>query len=242
MGLTEVIARKFTNYKDPHSIASQIRKRRLSPLIRLIENCHARGHGPVSILDVGGTEEYWRLLPDAILDANAVQVTLLNLPGAVPPSNDRRFKYVEADACDLSQYADATFHIVHSNSVIEHVGDWPRMVSFAREVRRLAPNYFVQTPYFWFPIEPHWMTPMFHWLPRPVGVALMMRFRLGHAARCQTVGEAVLQVDSARLLDRRMFKYLFPDAEHITERIFGIPKSLLALREEASRPGRVKGP
>jgi methyltransferase family protein len=229
MGLTELVARKVTNYQDPNALASRIRRRRLEPLVRLIKGCRAR-HGSVRILDVGGTEEYWRLLPEPILDSN-VQVTLLNLPGEPRPSNDSRFRFVEADACDLPQYGDGAFDIVHSNSVIEHVGDWPRMVSFAGEVRRLAPNYFVQTPYFWFPIEPHWMAPLFHWLPRPVRVGLVMRLSLGHQARCETVGEAVLQVDSARLLDKRMFRYLFPDAELMVERILGVPKSLLALRE-----------
>ena len=104
------------------------------------------------------------------------------------------------------------------------------MVAFAREVRRLAPSYFVQTPNFWFPIEPHWMVPAFHWLPAPVRVQMFMRFDLGHARRTDTVGAAVLLVEHARLLDRRMFKFLFPDAQHITERVLGMSKSLVAVR------------
>jgi hypothetical protein len=64
------------------------------------------------------------------------------------------------------------------------------MVAFAREVRRLAPSYFVQTPNFWFPMEPHWMVPAFHWLPAPVRVQMFMRFDLGHARRTDTVGAA----------------------------------------------------
>ena len=230
MGLTPHLARKLTNYKDPDSFASRIRRRRLKTLVRLIESSHAK-RGPLRILDLGGTEDYWRLLPQPVLEL--VHVTLLNLPGAVEPPPDGRFRFVEGDACDLPEYGDGAFHIVHSNSVLEHVGDWPRMVAFAREVRRLAPSYYVQTPYFWFPIEPHWMAPFFHWLPRPLQVGLFMRFSLGHASRCATVGEAVLQADSARLLDKRMFRHLFPEAELITERFFGIPKSLVALREEA---------
>jgi len=229
MGLTALVARKATDYRDPRSIASRIRKRRLAPLVRLIEGCRAK-HGRVRILDLGGTEEYWGLLPDGVLDANDVEVTLVNVPGSRPPAAGGRFHFVEGDACDLSQFPDGAFDIVHSNSVIEHVGDWPRMVAFAREVRRLAPSYFVQTPNFWFPIEPHWMMPAFHWLPAPVRVQMFMRFDLGHARRTDTVGAAVLLVEHARLLDRRMFKFLFPDAQHITERVLGMSKSLVALR------------
>jgi hypothetical protein len=227
MGLPPYLARKLTNYQDPNSFASRIRKRRLKTLITLIEANHLK-HGIVRILDLGGTEAYWRLLPEPILAL--VHVTLLNLPGSVQPPIDGPFQIVEADACHVPEFGDATFHIVHSNSVLEHVGDWPRMVSFAREVRRLAPNYYIQTPYFWFPIEPHWMAPFFHWLPRPLQVALFMRFSFGHATRCETVGDAVLQADSARLLDKKMVRYLFPEAKLITERFLGIPKSLVALR------------
>jgi hypothetical protein len=233
MGLSALVARKAID-RDPQSFTSRIRRRRLGPLTRLIEACRRR-HGRVRILDLGGTEEYWGLLPETFLDANGVEVTLLNVPGAVPPPAGGRFRFVEGDACHLPEYPDGAFHIVHSNSVIEHVGDWRRMVSFAREVRRLAPSYFVQTPNFWFPIEPHWMMPVFHWLPAPVRVRMFMRFSLGHAKRCDTVDEAIQLVEHARLLDRRMFTYLFPDAEHITERLLGMSKSLLAVREGGAR-------
>jgi hypothetical protein len=233
MGLSAVVARRATDYRDPRSLASRIRKRRLQPLVRLIEGCHAK-HGPVRILDLGGTEVYWGLLPEGVLDASDVQVTLVNVPGAVPPPAGGRFRFVEGDACDLRQFPDGAFDIVHSNSVIEHVGDWPRMVAFAREVRRLAPCYFVQTPNFWFPIEPHWMVPAFHWLPAPVRVQLFMHFDLGHARRTDNVGAAVLLVEHARLLDRRMFKFLFPDAQHITERLLGMAKSLVAVRQDGT--------
>ena len=231
MGVTAFVARRAIDYGDPQSVASRIRRRRIEPLVRLIAASHRR-HGRARILDLGGTEEYWGLLPEGFLTAHRAEVTVLNVPGAVTPAVRGPFRVVEGDACHLPQYADGAFDVVHSNSVIEHVGDWARMEAFAGEVRRLAPSYFVQTPNFWFPVEPHWMAPLFHWLPRPVRVGMFLRFQLGHARRCDTVAEAVRLVEHARLLDRRMFQSLFPDAEHITERMIGLPKSLIAVRED----------
>ena len=120
--------------------------------------------------------------------------------------------------------------MAHSNSVVEHVGDWGRMCAFASEVRRVALSYFVQTPNYWFPIEPHAMTPVFHWLPKPVRVALVMRFQLGHWHRQPTVDAAVRRVDSARLLTRPMVAELFDDADIVAERLGFLTKSWIAVR------------
>ena len=51
----------------------------------------------------------------------------------------------------------------------------------AAEVRRLAPVYWVQTPNFWFPMEPHFLTPAWHWLPVDLRVAMLRRRALGLA-------------------------------------------------------------
>jgi hypothetical protein len=126
--------------------------------------------------------------------------------------------------------SDNSFDLVHSNSVVEHVGDWARMKAFAKEVRRLAPRYFVQTPNFWFPIEPHFMCPFFHWLPEPTRVRLLLRAGLGHYRRAGSVDSAVTAVQGARLLNRRMMASLFPDAAIVTERVALLPKSLMAIR------------
>jgi hypothetical protein len=236
MGLTRFLAKRLTDYHDPRSLASRIRRRRILPLLDMIEAAHARFQR-VDILDIGGTTAYWNIVPADVFARRAVTVTLVNLEDSPASVDGGHFKAAVGDGCDLSHYPDNSFHITHSNSVLEHVGDWGRMAAFAREVRRLAPDYFVQTPYFWFPVEPHFMAPLFHWLPEPLRVGLAMRFSLGHFERASSVDDAVRNVQGIRLIDRRMFRHLFPDAAVSTERVLLMPKSLLAIRRSHARTG-----
>lgn len=222
------INRKIANYKDPKSFGSRLRAKRIKPLLPMIDGVYEK-KSSVSILDVGGTKHYWGILPKDLLEQKNVNITLLNLPSKNKPQNEKRFKYLEGDACDLSNIADYSYDIVHSNSVIEHVGDWSRMNQFAKEVKRLAKIYFVQTPNFWFPIEPHCMTPFFHWLPKPLRTALLMKFTLGPWKRQSTVSGALETIDRARLLDIKMFRELFDEAEISFERLVFLPKSLIAI-------------
>lgn len=43
----------------------------------MIEQAYAR-HGHVNVLDVGGTQRYWKILPAAYLASRRVSITLLN--------------------------------------------------------------------------------------------------------------------------------------------------------------------
>ena len=120
-----------------------------------------------SIIDLGGTPNYWNATGKN-LEWDRVTVYTLNLS----PLDTMRPQIVPlvGDARHVSDHADLSFDIVHSNSVIEHTGRWDDMVAMAREVRRLAPRYFVQTPYFWFPIEPHARFLFFHWMPEVLAI------------------------------------------------------------------------
>jgi hypothetical protein len=179
------------------------------------------------ILDIGGEPQYWANVAD-ILGQRCCHITLLNR--RVYGVDDAQFASIIGDACDLNSYPDMSFDLVHSNSVLEHVGRWQAMQAMAREVRRLAPRYFVQTPYFWFPIEPHCMTAFLHWLPESVRLSMLMRRPRGHWGQATDVETAMRQIQSAVLLDYRMLATLFPDASIHRERCFGLTKSLIAVR------------
>lgn len=210
-----------------------MRARRMRVIVSLIEDAFERW-GEAKILDVGGRRTYWSPLSSEYLRDRKVQITLLNLAEDLKSNDDEHFLHVAGDACNLSSFDDKEFHIVHSNSVIEHVGGWERMKKFAKETRRLGHGVYVQTPYFWFPIEPHYITPFFHWLPRPLQVRLVEQFTLGNRGRARNLDHAAELIDEApRLLDFREYKSLYPDCTIISEKFLLLTKSMIAFRRIA---------
>ena len=118
------------------------------------------------VLDVGGLQYYWQfsdLLP---------RVTTVNLEW--PSASQRPGDWVIADARMLP-FREKSFEVAFSNSVIEHISDPGDRESFAQELGRVAERYYVQTPNFWFPVEPHLMTPFVHYLPQKLQRRLLLR-------------------------------------------------------------------
>jgi len=72
---------------------------------------------------------------------------------------------VRGDARELP-FPDSSFDYVVSNAVIEHVGgpDGARLL-IAESLRVARVGYLHTTPNRWFPVEPHIMLPVLHWLP-----------------------------------------------------------------------------
>ncbi len=213
---------------NPNSPANRFREKRFAWFLDLLTQVNRR-NGALRILDVGGTMPYWTARLSR-LDGLDLQVTLLN-KAEMPVGNDPRFRSVTGDARDLSQFADDSFDVVHSNSVIEHVGRWVDMAAMAREVRRVAPAHFIQTPYFWFPIEPHCRTPFFHWMPESWRLRLVMSRPLGFWPKAPDLDAAMERVQWSVLLDRKMYRGLFPDSQIRQERVFALTKSLVAVRQ-----------
>lgn len=231
MSITRKLAKWFTNYDSQKSPGAKLRAKRIAPLLQMIELIY-KNNGSVSIIDLGGTMKYWNIVSSEYLSDHNVNITILNLPGSAMPEDQGPFRFVAADACNLTDFEDKSFDIAHSNSVLEHVGDWGRMVKFAEELKRVSKCYFCQTPNYWFPIEPHCMTPFFHWLPMPIRLWLVSHFQLGHWRKADSIDDAVRIVESARLLNKKLLQTLFPDATIVTERLFLLPKSFIAIRNE----------
>ena len=104
--------------------------------------------------------------------------------------------YVQGDACALP-FEDASFDVVFSNAVIEHVGDRERQRAFVSEAIRVGRRVFITTPNRRFPVEVHTWLPFVHWLPDA----------LSHPVYRATGKEIGPEVE---LLTRRSFAALFP--------------------------------
>ncbi len=207
---------------------STFRVKRFELFRSLIEKVVAR-KGSAHILDLGGTHDYWMSVEPLWRDFN-LTFTLVNL--GAEPTGDSRFTPLAGNACAMPEFADNSFDIVHSNSVIEHVGRWKEMKQMASEIARLAPCYYVQTPAFGFPIEPHFKTPLFHWMPMPWRIWLTRTVPLGSYPRAETLDDAMRFVEDAILIDAPRFRSLFPAPARIEkERVLGITKSFIAIRD-----------
>ncbi len=217
------------------SLSEKFRARRDLFLRALIARLPRRGER-LRIVDVGGRAQYWRRVGLDFLREQCVSIDLVNLYASEFEKNeDERdlFRFVVGDACQLD-IADGEYDLYHSNSVIEHVGQWGSMSAFAREAQRVALAHYVQTPNFWFPIDPHFAKlPMQHWLPHPLRARLMMALPLATSGRAKDLDTAYSFVDSSILLTTAQMRLLFPASEVRFERVLGLKKSVIAVSPSA---------
>ncbi len=216
------------------ALSTYFRRGRDAALRALIARVPRQGEG-LRILDLGGRANYWQRLGFDWLAGQGAKITLLNLSEAefspVDDAPEGLFENVIGNACALD-FADGAFDLAHANSVIEHVGLWREMVAFAEETRRVGRAYYVQTPNFWFPVDPHfWKLPFLHWLPRPTRAMLLRALPLATAGRARDTGQAYAFTDSNVLLTRGQMRYLFPEAEIAAERVALLPKSYIAIHD-----------
>lgn len=180
---------------------------------------------PFRILDVGGRQQYWDVVaPEGLA---GISVVLLNVERQDVTRSG--FELVEGDARSLARFADRSFELVFSNSVIEHVGERADQRAMAAEIQRVGQRYYVQTPNRGFPVEPHFLVPGFQFLPVSVRVALLTRFRLGWHERVPDPDEARRVVESVRLLSAHELVALFPGCTLHRETLAGLTKSLIVV-------------
>lgn len=211
--------KRMADHTQQGTLANRLRQKRFV----LFRSLLTRVLRPLHILDVGGTENFWERMN--FLPNDQVRITLLNI--ALPEERSERFIHVVGDGRDMSQFPDGRFDVVFSNSVIEHVGGHEDQQRMAEEVKRVGKRYFIQTPNRYFPIEPHFLIPFFHFLPVPLRIWLITHFSLGRVKRVVDRETARRMVEEIHMLSRRELLQLFPEGTLYIERLLGLPKSFI---------------
>lgn len=177
----------------------------------------------MTVIDLGGRLDTW-----ARAEVRPRRVHLVNLE-ALPTEVPEWAEVDHGDVCALpKRIAERRYDLVYSNSVLEHLGGHERRLRFAEAVSTLATAHWIQTPYRYFPIEPHWLAPGMQFLPVRTQVAVARRWPLAHSPTPtrQAATEAVLWTE---LLSRSQMRHYFPHSQIRTERLAGLPKSLIAV-------------
>ena len=215
----------LADYVSPDTTVNRFRKNR-GRMLGLQISALAKHFGrDIRILDVGGRADYWF----NVGFANVSRIDLLNydaeelerdLPAGAPHG---LFTRQVGDARNLENYPDASVDLVHSNSVIEHVGGWQDMRAMATELMRVGSSGWIQTPAWEFPIEPHFGLPFVHWFGGPVRRRMLGLSRKPHL-RGIDLHKRREHVERINLLSRTELRALFPDRDIYVERLV-FPKS-----------------
>lgn len=186
----------------------------------------APDHGD-SLVDIGGTVFDWLGRKDLV---GKVDVINLQAYPVEQREDSPFFRSMKGDGRKL-EFADGSYDIAFSNSVIEHVGGWEDQQAFAQEARRVGRGLWVQTPAYGCPVEPHYLGLFLHWFPARWHVPLARWTSVVGLTRAADLHSIA---DHTRLLSKREMRILFPDCEIWTERLFFFfPKSHVAYRRKA---------
>ena len=175
--------------------------------------------------------------------ARPENVYLADINESAIESGKKKFGYraVLLDESAKLPFADDFFDVVFCSSVIEHttVGkekvweikdeaefarlSFQRQTILANEIRRIGQSYFVQTPNRNFIFETHSWLPFIAFLPRPLLIKALKFFNRFWIK---------ITIPDFHLLDKNQMKSLFPEARIVSEKKFGMIKSIIAIKNE----------
>jgi hypothetical protein len=193
--------------ENESSLSSRARRRRWDDLLQ-----HFPDLSDMTVVDLGGRPSSWSGSP--VMPRSIVYVNI------EPVDKDSEDHVITADACTVEGIGH--FDLVYSNSTIEHVGGHDRRLQFADTVRKLGDSYWVQTPYRYFPVEPHMVFPFAQFLPTPARVSVCRHWKPSQVAADP---HEIMSIDLLGLTELQAY---FPDATIERERFAGLVKSLVA--------------
>jgi hypothetical protein len=231
MGFSISKIRQLADGADPNSLSNTLRTKRF----HLFESLVASLPPPVRLLDVGGTNQFWEQRGWSA--RGDIEIVTLNL--TAEEQLHKNIKPVAGDATDLGEFGEGSFDIVFSNSVIEHLFTLANQRKMASEIGRVGKAFWVQTPNFWFPMEPHFHIPGWQWMPFSMRVAMIRRWKCGWRGPCADPERAKELVKEVRLMEGSELRDAFPGATVVPERFCGLVKSWIVIRGFPSMPQRL---
>lgn len=205
--------------EGPGSLGSRARARRWDLMLEMFPELAS-----MSVLDLGGTTRFWLDSP-----IQPAAVTVVNLVHPPAPETEWVTEVID-DACNLGDpVGSTTFDLVCSNSLIEHVGGHARRQALAHQVHLRADRHWVQTPYRYFPVEPHWLFPGFQFLPVATRAVISQRWPLIHTPPADRAS-ALRSVMSTELIGATELETYFPSSRIVRERFAGLTKSIVAVK------------
>ena len=208
----------MTDTSSPRSLSGRARARRWSWLSQRFPAL-----SDMRVIDLGGVVGVWERAP-----VRPREVTVLN---TFPQDGSAEWvRTVVGDACELpEELRGQRWDLVYCNSVIEHVGGHWRRAALADSVHALADHHWVQTPYRYFPIEPHWLFPGFQFLPVRGQAEVTRRWPFGAYRGLRDSEQAVGWSLATELLSRTEMQHYFPRSEIVDESVGPLIKSLIAV-------------
>ena len=178
-----MIYNKPKHYNSGKILFFNFRKKR-SYFIKKIISEIFKLKGSVNIIDLGGTESFWNIIDTEFLIVHKVKITLINLIN-YKIKNKKVFSQINQDFFEC-KFKNNSFDLSFSNSVIEHIGDTKKLISFCNLHKNLSKYYYLQTPNKYFFIEPHFMFPFFNFLPKIFQLFLISNFNIGNFEKNNT--------------------------------------------------------
>ncbi len=218
MAIGQRMRARVADGSRPDSLGYGARARRAAKLVETFPQL-----ADMTVLDLGGEPPFWRSFT-----VRPASVTVLNLLSFT--ADEPWLDTVVGDACDPpAEVVARRYDLVISNSVIEHVGGHVPRLRFADVVHRAADRHWVQTPYRYFPVEPHWVFPAMQFLPLRLRAEVTRRWPLS-PGRADNLPEAVANAASVELLSLTDMRAYFPASDLWYERFGGLVKSVTAIR------------
>lgn len=230
MKIVDIIRYQADSHNDG-GIANGLRKSRMKIFENFFGNLYnyriEKGE-TIHILDVGGSYNFWKAMDFCYI--SNVEITLLNIIEESRPPKNSGFTSVIADATNMIDIKDKEYDFVFSNSCIEHVGDMQCMRKMAEEIKRVGCHYFLQTPNRYFPIEPHFLFPLFQFFPIKFRALFIRCFQLGFWPKGRNWEESLKIANEIKLLSYKDLRSLFPEAKIDKEIFLGFTKSFMVYK------------